>query len=97
MEARTPALDGQVASAQARELGWRGLGDQWRSRGGCSRRYVVRRIAHGHILKAAALGDWSGSAGWWSSETAGERNLLGAGSATYCDAGSKAISDAQLV
>jgi hypothetical protein len=80
-----------------REFGWRGLGDQWRSRGGRSRRYVVRRVAHGRMPKAAALGDWSGSAGWWSSEMAGERNLLGACSTTYCDAGSKAISDAQLV
>ncbi len=83
-------------------IGWQELGDQWRSLSGRSRCYVVRHVAHSRIPKVAtmltvALGDWSGSAGWWSSETAGEQNLLGACGATYCDASSKAISDAQLV
>jgi hypothetical protein len=93
LEARTPALDDWVASAQAPARAQRSVAQsEWRSR-----RYVVRRVAHGRIPKAAALGDWSGSAGWWSWEMAGDRNLLGAHGATYCNAGSKASSDAQLV
>jgi hypothetical protein len=99
VEARTPALDDWVARARAPRArvasAWGPVAQSERAEPpllGLTR--CTRSYSKGG---GGADGGWSGSAGWWCSETAGEQNHLCACGATYCDTGIKAISDAQLV